>query len=259
MQQECHCPGQCGAPLQPLHCPDTAFEATPTVPHMEASSNVHAGIAKSVFILYCKEQDSPSKEQGSLSKEQGSPSKEQGSPSKEQGSPSKEQGSPSRNDILNLADLLHQYGISCTCDIHLETEPPHNWSVWTSDQIHKSDHTLLVCSRLMLSICAQMPKHQLFHMNCGCFYDSAVVNCVDPKKFIPVFLNQPTNKDWVPENLTTASQYELQVNQLILESSHGSKQLEELLNGGKYIGLTSLLKRLLNVPQSSLHVLIHKD
>lgn len=195
-------------PIQPL-CPPGGVEATPT---MSATPPAPTSSPKSVFLLYCTEE-----------------------------------GSPSKEDILALTYLLAGCGVSCTCDIHFETDPPDNWNMWTTTQIKESDHTLLVCSTPMYNVCAHMPKHQLVHMHCGSFFDTTIANCVNPNKFIPVFLNRPTNMDMVPDSLKTASRYELPVNQMARDMESSSKPLKDLLDGGHYPEVSSLLWRLLNV------------
>ena len=218
LQQEFASPTQ-------LNCSPGGFGATPTMSHAGAAHPVPTSPPKTVFLLYCKEED----------------------------------GSPSKEDILALSYLLGQCGVTCTCDIHSETDPPDNWNVWTTTVINKSGHTLLVCSPLMHDVCTRMPDHRLVSMHCGSFFDTTIANCVNPKNFIPVFLNRPTNMDWVPDSLKTASHYELPVNQLAQEAESSSKSLQELM-GGHYQEMSSLLWRLLNVnpyprprPDMSMH------
>ena len=199
---------ECG-PYQPSSCQVPLEEATPIVPHTEAPPP--AG-PKSVFLLYCKD----------------------------------DQGYPSREDILGLADVLTQCGILCSCDLYSEAHPPDNWNMWTTDQINKNDHTLLVCSPLMSSS-VQTAQDQLMEMHCGSYYNYSIVNLVVPKKFIPIFLNQSTNKDWVPDHLKTVSRYELQLARLAQEVS-GPEQLGEAIGSGRCPGLSSLLSRLLGMP-----------
>ena len=198
-------------PLQPSGSP-VPLEATPTVPCTEAPPPPLPAHLRLVFLLYCKDN----------------------------------QGYPSRKDILNWADILNQFGIYCTCDLYFETNPPDNWNMWITEQIGKNDHTLLVCSALM-STSVQTTQKRLLDMHCGSYYNYTVANLMEPKKLIPIFLNQPTNPDWVPDHLKTSSRYELPLAQLAQEVAE-PEQLGEVIGRGRYPGLSSLLSRLLEKP-----------
>ena len=124
-------------------------------------------------------------------------------------------------EVLALADLINRIGgIKCECDQYY----PHksNWSLWTEKKISESDFVLLLCSPVM-GKCLKSPNHELVEMTQGKFYANSILNHIDPKKFIPVFLNNnwqysttsSPRLQLLPTKLHTVTHYELRVSELI--------------------------------------------
>lgn len=160
------------------------------------------------------------------------------------------------DNVLDLADLLSKSGrLDCIFDGYDNPEgentterPDANWNVWTERQIKESDYVLLVCSPEMKRL-IQNPSHSVVEMMKGKFFADIIANCIDPRKFISVFLNVPPNLEWLPTNLQTSSWYELKVHQLSteLEDTNGlssdqfASRLGEHLQDPMFQGIASLL------------------
>ena len=151
------------------------------------------------------------------------------------------------DDTLDLADLLSKSGgFTCECD-HYHTHKA-NWSIWTEKMIKESDVVLLVCSPMMVQY-LQEPSHQLVQMTRGKFYADSIPSYIDPKKFVPVFLNSSLQPQLVPANLQAVKHYELRVSELIsrmgdtsgMTAEQFAKQVTELLEEPVFRDIAALL------------------
>lgn len=122
----------------------------------------------------------------------------------------------------------------------------------------KSDAVLLVCSPMMVKH-LKHPSHQLIEMTRGRYYADSVPNCIDPEKFIPVFLNSERQLHLIPKKLHTVTHYELRVGELMarMGSTNGmtaelfAEQLRELLGEPVFRDIALLLASLRGEPYSS--------
>ena len=151
--------------------------------------------------------------------------------------------------MLGLADILNRSGgIICEYDGYDKHSRETNYSLWTEKMIMESDFVLLVCSPA-LNKCLQNPQHELISMEWGKFYADAVVNHIDPTKFIPVFLNASPQLQWVPTNLHASTHYELKVDDLMAEmgdtegrpAAEFAERFGELLQEAKFQDIAKLL------------------
>ncbi len=149
------------------------------------------------------------------------------------------------DDVLNLADLLTKSGgLQCEYDGYDHLYQP-NWDTWTQRMIEECDFVLLLCSRKFMSYFKD-PKHELVDMIKGKFWADTIVNLIDAKKFIPIFLNSKFDRQCVPTALQTATHYELEVASLAQEMGDTSDDsfnviLGSLLEDHKYQDIASLL------------------
>ncbi len=149
------------------------------------------------------------------------------------------------DDILDLADLLQKSGgMECEYDGY-DGQHPTNWGVWTENKIQECDFVLFVCSQ-KFSDHLRNPEHVLIDMTKGKFWCDTIVNLIDARKFIPVFLNSSCDQRLIPAALKAATHYELLVNHLVQDmdgtpEEQFTQRLEELLQDAKYNSIASLM------------------
>ena len=99
---------------------------------------------------------------------------------------------------------------------HYIDVPPSNWNIWTERKIIESQYVILVCSPTLSQVLRE-PGSCILEMEKGKYYASTIVNYIQPKKVIPVLLNDYVPKDfldWVPTQLHASTVYVLNVAEL---------------------------------------------
>ena len=162
------------------------------------------------------------------------------------------------DEVLALADLLNRSGgFKCEFDGYNTHKAIANWGVWTEDNVKESDFVLLLCSPMM-SKYLKSPNHELVEMTVGKFYADSIPSYIDPKKFIPVFLNTSIQQQLVPANLQAVKHYELRVSVFIsrmgdtqgMTAEQFEKQVTELLEEPVFRDIAALLAFLRREPQT---------
>lgn len=149
------------------------------------------------------------------------------------------------DDVLSFADLLSKCGgLKCEFDGY-DDNHELNWDAWTQRMIEECDFVLLICSHKLISHFRD-PKHVLVDMTKGKFWADAMVNHIDARKFIPVFLNSDFDSICVPAGLKAATHYELRVSDLEAEmegtvDEQFNQRIEVLLQEQRYSSIAALL------------------
>ena len=89
-----------------------------------------------------------------------------------------------------------------------------NWNSWTVEKIKKADIVLLVCSEKLCASLSQSTNPPPIETAAGQISASAITNLCSiisstTGKFIPIFLNQPVNKDIIPASLADRKAYQV--------------------------------------------------
>lgn len=171
----------------------------------------------------------------------------------------KDQEEYSCKDVEQLSDVLISCGgIKCIADYYEEQRPP-NWNTWTLKKIKECDYVIMVCSPKLETLLSSN-KHYDIQMRVGFFSSDAVVNLIDARKFVPVFLNNvPSGQEcsWLPDKLLSSSQFHLQYLNAFYSSVYGvpdscqeehNRSVYKNLRNPKFQGVASLVQHLRKEP-----------
>ena len=134
-----------------------------------------------------------------------------------------------RHAIRRLAEYLTHLGVKCTYDQLFEADPPDYWPLWVEQQVKESNYVLMVCSS---SYCYYLtnrnPERVLGYSDRPLSEEGRVTYSLMMKnlrKFIPVFVNQPRCRDFVPIALQGSSIYELCEPFCLNDDKHGPMEM----------------------------------
>jgi hypothetical protein len=134
-----------------------------------------------------------------------------------------------RNAVRQLAESLTHLGVKCKYDQLKEANPPDHWPLWVEKQVNNSDFVLMVCSS---SYCFHLtnrdPKKVVEYSDRPLSEEGQVTYNLmlkNLRKFIPVFVNQPRCRKYVPVALQGSSIYELSEPFCVSVDKHGPMEM----------------------------------
>ncbi len=120
--------------------------------------------------------------------------------------------------IKDMADILNSVrGFKLSIDLFHEGDVG-NWGSWTERKIEESRYVVLLCSpRLATGLRNPSGEFPQLDTDRGSFFTSSVVNLINsyPHKFIPIFLSNFVNVQWIPPALATAPRYVLDIDNFV--------------------------------------------
>ncbi len=136
-----------------------------------------------------------------------------------------------------MARILNSVGgFELSCDL-FHQEDVGNWSAWTETKIQESRYVVLLCSPRLGKAFSHPVSRENIQLDTyrGSFFTNSFVNLIqsNPEKFIPVFLSNCVDKQWIPNALLAAAKYTLDIDNFVdlLQSEPESEEYyRELLD-----------------------------
>ena len=153
-----------------------------------------------------------------------------------------------KETLLDLVDLLCMYSVHPHLDLSASTDPT-NWSIWTQTMIESYRHVILICTRPLYEAFRGNLNNSLdrsmVEMHRGSFYADAIVNCIQPSKFIPVFIDSARDRSLVPMELRTHRHFQLNISHL-METTQGIRECveKEINDNSDFVDFKQLIELL---------------